>query len=125
MTDLNCINLTGRLTRDIKLYSTSKGGRYAFFELAVNGPNDKEGKHATDYIACQIWGKPAELLQIYGKKGTRIMIASGSLKTFVKDVEGTNVKYTYIAARGFEFLDKFKDDEPKSAFDGMGETIPF
>lgn len=128
MTDLNSVQITGRLVRDTELRSTATGSRFAWFQLAVNGRRDKEGNHQTDFIPCQLWGKPAEMLEKFGKKGTRIIITHGSVKTFVKEDRTTNTKqnYTYLAITGFEFLDGINQQRKSSSgsvFDAMGENV--
>ena len=129
MTDLNSVQITGRLVRDVELRSTATGSRFAWFQLAVNGRKDKNGNQQTDFIPCQLWGKPAEMLEKFGKKGTRIVISHGSVKTFVKEDPNTNTRqnYTYIAITGFEFLDGLKGVGQKqnagSVFESMGENL--
>lgn len=125
MTDLNVALITGRLVRDIELRSTSTGSRFAWFQLAVNGRKDKNGNQQTDFIPCQLWGKPAELLQIYGKKGVCIMITHGSLKTYIKEDPNTNTRqsYTYLAVTGYEFMDSLKQTKLASNFESMGVLV--
>lgn len=126
MTDTNIVLITGRLVRDIELRSTATGSRFAWFQLAVNGRKDKDGKQQTDFIPCQLWGKPAELLEKFGKKGTRIIIDHGAMKTFVKEDPHTNTHqtYCYLAISGFQFVDGIKQQaKPASAFDSMGDGM--
>lgn len=125
MTDLNELHITGRLVRDIELRSTSKGGSFAWFQLAVNGRKDKDGNQQTDFIVCQLWGKPAEMLEKFGKKGTRIMITKGNLKTYSKEDQntGTRQNHMYVLINSFEFLDSLGKSSQSSFFDGMGEDI--
>lgn len=125
MTDLNSVQITGRLVRDTELRSTATGSRFAWFQLAVNGRKDKEGNQQTDFIPCQLWGKPAEMLEKFGKRGTRIMITHGSIKTYVKEDRNTNTKqnYTYLQITSYEFLDSLKQQKTSSAFDAMGDDV--
>lgn len=127
MTDLNSVQITGRLVRDTELRSTATGSRFAWFQLAVNGRKDKEGNQQTDFIPCQLWGKPAEMLEKFGKKGTRIMITHGSVKTFTKEDLHTNTRqsYTYLAINSFEFLDGLKQTKQSagSVFEAMGDDV--
>lgn len=126
MTDLNELHITGRLVRDTELRSTSKGGYFAWFQLAVNGFKDKDGKQQTDYLACQVWGKPAEMLEKFGIKGTRILITRGSLKSYTKEDPATGAKRTnmYVLINTFEFLDSLNSGKNTqgSFFDSMGES---
>lgn len=129
MTDLNELHLTGRLVKDVELRSTNTGSHFAWFQLAVNGRKDKDGKQNTDFVVCQLWGKPAEMLECFGKKGMRLLISRGSLKTFVKEDGQTGARQScmYVLISSYEFLDGIKQQKEESFFEGMGETmnIPF
>lgn len=131
MTDLNEIHITGRLVRDTELRSTGKGVTFAWFQLAVNGRKDKEGNQQTDFIVCQVWGKSAEMLEKFGKKGTRIMITKGNLKTYSKEDRetGTRQNHMYVLINSYEFLDSLSKSNSSSSqssfFDSMGEDVDF
>ncbi len=86
MLDMNEIHLTGRLVRDVELRQTTNANPYVWFTLAVNGKKDKNGNDSTDFITCQCWGKPAELMATFGQKGRRLLITRGALKSFTKGV---------------------------------------
>lgn len=126
MLDLNEIHMTGRLVKDIELKSTANGSRYAWFQLAVSSSKDKEGKQNTDFVVCQLWGKPAELLEVYGQKGTRLLIHRGTLKTYVKEDPNTGLRQTnmYVLINSYGFVDGMKQSaKENSCFDTMGEAI--
>ena len=125
MTDLNELHVSGRLVKDVELRSTNTGNHFAWFQLAVNGRKDKEGKQSTDFIVCQLWGKPAELLERFGKKGMRLLITRGSLKTFVKEdaKAGTRQSCMYVLISSFEFLDSLKQQKEGGFFESMGDSV--
>lgn len=56
----------GRITADPELRATESGTSIARFTLAVQGRGD------TDFISCTAFGRTAELLCEYVKKGHRI-----------------------------------------------------
>lgn len=125
MMDLNEVHLTGRIVKDIELRKNSNGSPFVWFPLAVHGMKGKDGNALSDFINCQVWGKPAELLGKYGIKGTRIMISKGVLKTFKKaNEDGTTQSHTYVLVYGYEFLDGFSKSK-ESSFDAFGEDIDF
>lgn len=125
MVDLNEVHLTGRLVRDVELRRNSNGSPFVWFPLAVNGMKGKDGNTISDFINCQVWGKPAELLGSFGKKGARIMISKGVLKTFKKaNEDGTTQSYTYVLVYGYAFLDGITKVK-ESSFDAFGEDVNF
>ena len=125
MTDLNEVHITGRLVKDVELRSTAAGCRFVWFQLAVNDGKSKDGKHNTDFVVCQVWGKPAEMLGSFGKKGMRLMIRRGSLKTFVKEdaLTGTHQTCMYVLISCIEFVDGLKQPKEESFFECMGEDV--
>ena len=68
---MNNIVLLGRLTKDADIRSTQSGKVVASFTLAVDRPYTQNGKREVDFIACQIWGKSAEVLGKSVHKGQR------------------------------------------------------
>lgn len=73
-TDINHTVLTGRLIRDAELKYTPAGAGVLNFSLASNyyaGPEKGEG---VSYFDCTLWGKRAEALAQYLKKGKQVAI---------------------------------------------------
>ncbi len=74
----NNVTLNGRSTKEpeVKVINTAKGEQsVARFTLAV-----RRNKDQSDFIPCVAWGKTAEFVRNYVKKGERIGVA-GSIKT--------------------------------------------
>ena len=83
----NSITLTGRLTADLELKTTTSGTAVCSFTLAVRRPHQKD---VTDFIPCQTWRKNAEFLTTYGAKGA-LVGATGILTTRKwQDRDGNN-----------------------------------
>lgn len=113
---MNSVNLIGRLVRDVDVRTAKNEDQtaIAIFTLAV-GRNDKEA----DFISCRAFGKTAEFLERYTKKGDRIgvtgRIQTGSYENRKGDrVYTTNVivERTYFAGGG---LEEAKPAEPEEA----------
>lgn len=88
MTDMNSVNLVGNLVRDMDMNTTATGFHIGRVTLAVNR-SVKHGDQWEDeasFIDVNIFGKTAENLQQYLKKGTKLGV-SGHLKqdTWEKD----------------------------------------
>jgi single-strand DNA-binding protein len=80
---LNKVFVLGNLTKDPELRSTSSGQSVCTFRLATNrfyttGEGKKE--QAVEYHTIVAWGKQAELLQQYSKKGS-LLLVEGRLQT--------------------------------------------
>jgi len=73
--DLNKVMLIGRLTRDPE-FKSIKGSSVANFSLANNRSYtaNNEKKEETHFFDCEVWGKLAEIIRDYGKKGKQIAV---------------------------------------------------
>ena len=79
--DLNSYSCIGRLTRDPELKQTNGGTSYAKFSIAVNKiyTSNGEKKEDVNFFDCIAWGKLAEIINSYCKKGKQVAI-HGELK---------------------------------------------
>ena len=103
---MNKVFLIGRLTKDIELKYTTDGQMgIARFTLACDRGKDKDGNDkGVDFISCVAFGRKAEVLDRYVKKGHRIHIA-GMIKTGSYEKDGEK-KYTFdVVVQEFEFLE--------------------
>ncbi len=66
---MNLVILTGRLTRDPELKFGQSGKAYSRFSLAVDRPFQKG---EADFINCVAFGKTAELIGEYLRKGRKV-----------------------------------------------------
>ena len=71
----NNVNLVGRFTADADLKYTNNGMAIADFSLAVD-----RNKEETDFIRCKTFGKTAENIANFFKKGDLIAV-NGSIQT--------------------------------------------
>lgn len=96
----------GNLTRDPELRSTPNGQNVASFSLAVNRSWRNaagEQQEAVDYIDCNIWGKPAEIITQYMKKGSGILV-SGRLQQRSWEQEGQKRSKVEVVVEDFNFV---------------------
>ena len=102
-----CI-IIGRLTKDIDVRSSQSGTSVAKFTVAVDRrTKEKE----TDFINCTSFGKTAEVLQKYVRKGHRIGIV-GHIQTGSYEKDGHKVYTTDVIVDEIEFLEKKDDSAP-------------
>lgn len=116
---INSIVLNGRLTKDPEMTYTNNGTSRTTFTLAVNRSFGDE----TDFINCQVWGKSAEALAKYAKKGHLIGV-SGSLQiNHYQDKDGNNRTYTVVNAQQFDFLTSKKDAEQGGNYQAPADNV--
>lgn len=105
---MNKVILTGRLSSDVRIATTTNGHTRANFGLAV-GYGDK-----VDFINCYAWGDTAETAQKYLFKGMKIAIVGKITTRKYTAKDGTERTSVDIEVREMEFLEK-KEAEPQSA----------
>lgn len=79
---MNKVILMGRLTRDpeIRYSQGEKSTAVARITIAVDRKFKQEGQPTADFINCLAFGKRAEFLEKYCKKGTKLVV-EGSWQT--------------------------------------------
>jgi single-strand DNA-binding protein len=102
---LNKVLLYGNLTRDPEIRALPSGQQVANFSLATNRTfTDKEGnkKEMTEYHNVVAFGRQAEVLGQYMKKG-RPLFVEGRLQTRSWEAEGKKNYRTEIVIDNFQF----------------------
>lgn len=106
---MNRVTLIGRLTADIELRRSQSGSAWASFTLAVNRMKKVQGQPEVDFIRCKVFGKTAENLAQYQRKGS-LIAASGSIATgSFQNQQGQKVYTTDILVQEVQFLEPRKD----------------
>lgn len=125
---MNKVNLIGRVTKDIECrYTASTQKAVARFTLAVNRARREDG---ADFISCIAWGKTAEIMEKYVKKGHQIGV-SGRIQTGSYDKDGHKVYTTDVVVEEMEFLEKRQSSsQPKEeyvpeGYSALDEDLPF
>lgn len=91
---LNKAILIGNLTRDPELKAIASGNKVCTFSIATNRTyKDSNGvrQEKTDYHNIVVWGKTAENVATYMKKGSQILV-EGRMETRSWDDAATNTK---------------------------------
>lgn len=102
---MNSVQLVGRLTREPDVRYTDGGSTVARFTVAVDRRFKREGEDSADFVSCVAWGKTAEFLEKYFRKGQRIGL-NGHIKTgSYTNQEGTKVYTTDVVAENVEFVE--------------------
>lgn len=121
---MNSIVLMGRLTKDADIRSTQSGKVVASFTLAVDRPYTQNGKKEADFIACQIWGKSAEVLGKSVHKGQRVLLEGRLQIRQYTDKNGNKRTAAEVVADRFEFIERKEQTAPRSMED-FGQQMPF
>jgi len=123
--------IAGNVGKDAVLRRTGNGDAVLGFSVAVDNGKDKSGnKRDSTWYSCSVWGKRAESLENYIKKGTKVALTGrvgvdvyegrGSLTlnvnelTFMRriEVEREPVQYTEHDAPHPRSLNDLDDDIP-------------
>lgn len=89
---MNIIAISGRLTRDPELKTTTSGKEVVEFTVAVDRPGTRD---QTDFIDCVAWDKKAEFIAQYFQRGKRIEV-SGVLTTRSYEKDGKKHKRSEV-----------------------------
>ena len=84
--------ISGRLTTDVQVKTTSAGTSVRGFTIAVNRKT-KGTEQKTDFINCVAWRLSAEFISKWFQKGSAIMVV-GSLQTRSWTDNNGNKRYT-------------------------------
>ncbi len=109
MPSFNRVILAGNLTRDPELRYTPKGTAVARMTLAVNrtytGENG-EKKEEVSFVDVDAWGRQAEVISQYVKKG-RPLLLEGRLKQDTWEDKNTHQKQSKlrVVLENFTFID--------------------
>lgn len=76
---MNKIILMGRLTRDPEVRYSDDNKAVGRFALAVDRKFKKDGGPTADFFNCTAFGKTAEFVEKYLRKGTKILL-TGSIQ---------------------------------------------
>lgn len=110
MANFNKVIIAGNLTRDPELRYTPKGTAVARITLAVNrtygGGEGGEKKEEVSFIDVDVWGRQAEVISQYMKKG-RPLLVEGRLKQDTWEDKNTKQKQSKlkVVLESFSFLD--------------------
>lgn len=103
--DINVVVLVGRLTRDCELKSTPQGTSICRFSIAVNRRKRSGDKWEDEvsYFDVSLWGKSAENMSSYLKKGRQVSI-QGELRQNRWEQDGQSHSRIEVVANSVQLL---------------------
>lgn len=103
---LNRVVAVGRLTKDVSLKYTQNGKAVSNGTIAINRPfKNQSGENEADFINFVIWGKGAENLANYMRKGSQIGIDGRLQSRTYENNQGQTVFVTEVVADSVQFLE--------------------
>ena len=131
---MNKVIEIGRLTKDPEITTSTSGTTFARFSIAVDRRFKKEGEPEADFFNCTAFGKTAEFISAWIKKGTKVAIVGRLQNNNYTNKEGQKVYDVRIMVEEIEFAESKKDGQQKqenqggdflSVPDGLVEELPF
>lgn len=114
---MNKVIMMGRLTKDPEVrYTTGESPRaVAKWSLAVDRQyKGRDGKSEADFFACVAFGKTAEFVEKYFRKGMKILVEGRLQNDHYKDRDGKMQYNEQIIVDQVEFTER-KAEQPAQA----------
>lgn len=123
---MNKVILMGRLTRDAEIrYSQGENSTaIARFTMAVDRRFRRDNDEQTaDFIGCVAFGRTAEFLERFGRKGTKFVLEGRIQTGSYTNKDGQRVYTTDVVAENVEFAES-KNASGGDGFGGAGASAP-
>lgn len=126
---MNQLTLLGRLGKDPEMRDAGST-KVISASLAIDSSyTNKQGERVkeTEWINFKAFGRTAEVIHQYFKKGDRILV-TGSFKTDTWEAQGVKKYSSYCLVRGFEFIETAGNNQAQrepSPADGPNDDLPF
>ncbi len=106
MANFNKVILLGNLTRDVELRHTQSGMALAKFGMAINRKWSQNGeqKESTCFVDLTAWGRQAELLGQYVKKGSQLFVEGRLEYSTWESPEGGKRSKLEVVVENFQFV---------------------
>ena len=130
---MNLVILMGRICKDPDITSSQSGTTIARYSIAVDRRFKKEGEPTADFFTCVSFGKQAEFVDRYLKKGTKIVVTGELQNNNYTNKDGQKVYDTRILTNNVEFAESKRDTESNNTdtndflnvADGLVTELPF
>lgn len=124
MASMNKVVLIGNLTRDPELRSIPSGASVVNFGVAVNRRyTNREGERVedVDFFNIVAWGKTAETVATYLKKGAQVAVDGRLSSRSWETEDGSKRTVVEVVAENVQFLGRRADGESQDAAGGRGD----
>ncbi len=114
----------GRLAADPEIRTSAAGGVTARLRIISDRRFKKDGQPEADGFTCKSFGKQAEFVEKYLKKGTKIVVTGTLQNDNYTDKEGNKRYQDEIILDTIEFAESAKKDNASSEPSVASETSP-
>ena len=117
MANFNKVIILGNLTRDPELRSTQSGQQIAKFGMAINRKFSAGGekREETCFVDLTAWGKQAEILHQYTKKGSALLVEGRLSFSTWEGKDGKKRSKLEVVVENFQFIGAREGGEEKPA----------
>ena len=136
---MNDCKFSGRPTRDPEIRYTEGAQPMAVarYTLAVDRKYKKEGGQQADFLSIVAFGKTAEFVEKYIKKGIKVIVECHAQSGSYTNKNGNKVYYTEFVADAHEFCESKENNNDHAGGqqvdsdgfmnipDGLDEELPF
>ena len=130
--NINRVNISGNLTRDPELRSTTGGTQILSFGVAVNdrrrNQQSGEWEDYPNYIDCVLFGSRADALSRYLFKGTKVAIEGKLRYSSWEAKDGTKRSKMEVVVDEVEFLSRdggaYQQPAPQPAQQSFSAAAP-
>lgn len=134
---MNKVILMARLAKDPEIrYAQATGNAIASYSIAVNRRFKREGEPDADFFNCVSFGKTAEFIEKYLRKGTKVVLEGEVQNNNYTNQQGEKIYSTRILVNNIEFAESkgSQGEQPSPAPneggfmyipDGVEEELPF
>ena len=102
---MNHIILMGRLVKDPDVSYANSGTTIGRFTIAVDRRFKREGQPEADFFNCTTFGKQAEFVEKYLKKGTKILLSGELQNNNYTDKDGVAHYSVSVIVNEIEFAE--------------------
>ena len=100
---MNIVIMVGRLTKDPEIRYSQQGKAVCNFSIAVDRRIKREGENNTDFFNCVCFGKTAEFVEKYLKKGTQVIVEGSYESGSYTNKDGNKVYTSSFRVRDVRF----------------------
>ena len=130
---MNKVIMMGRLVKDPEISSSASGTTFARYSIAVDRKYKSDNGPDADFFNCSSFGKQAEFVEKYLKKGTKVVVSGRLENNNYTNKEGHKVYDVKIVVEDVEFAES-KGSQQQTQNDvtnflnvpeGLVEELPF
>ena len=118
---MNKVIMMGRLTRDpeTRYGQGANGTAVGRFSIAVDRRFKREGEPDADFFDCTVFGRQAEFVEKYLKKGTKVVLEGSVQNNNYTNKDGQKVYGTRIVVDNIEFAESKAASEGSTSYGGQ------